>query len=97
MPITQAEIRDRIATDLLKKYVNTLTTQQVRDTLQGFTAPDGAQVVALIKKGNPAELGDFFLKKVLAHLKNLATTEAQSIVQDNTLSATEINRWLGDG
>ncbi len=97
MPLTQAELKERIATDLLKKYVASLTISQVRDTLTNFSPTERQDLVNYIMQGAERALGKFLIGKVVAHLKIIATTEADAMVTDNTLTAAELNRWLGDG
>ncbi len=70
---------------------------QVQDTLTGMGAPQRTRLVALLSSQQTLQVGEFLVRQVASHLKDLATTEADTIVSDNTLSAAEINRWLGDG
>lgn len=97
MPITAEELARKIAKDLLRKYAKGLTIGQVQDALTGMGGAERQRLVSLIASQQPLPVGEFIVRKVREHLTGLAKTEADGIVADNALNATEINRWLGDG
>lgn len=97
MPLTQQQLRDRIASDLMKKYQVELTAVQLRDALVAMDTNERAALLDSIKRGNERAVGASIVRAVTDLLLSLAKTEADSIVADNSLNASELNRWLGDG
>lgn len=97
MPLTQTQLRDRIATDLMKKYFAALTATQVKDALLAASAPDKSLLLDNLRRGNEQKVGSIIYGITNAYLLGLAKSEADTIVSDNSLNAAELNRWLGDG
>ena len=93
--MTKAELEQLIAQDLARKDMKNVTKAQVMDALQAAPAGTGAQLMDAIRNHHAQRTGEIIVSAVLDYLTTESLTEAQTMLTDNTLSLTELDRWLG--
>jgi len=98
MPITQEQLANRIASDLAYKILQEMDwATYVSYASSELTAQEKDKIVEAAQKGNNAPVGALLNRAVGRRVMNDAKAEADAMVANNSLSAVELNRWLGDG
>lgn len=87
-------IEDTIARKLFPKYKENLTWGQAVAGIAAGTAQDKAEIVEALKTTNSTALSNVMFRLVKSHLETLAHTEAVSMMKDNSLDRTELEKIL---
>ena len=95
MPLTQEQIKTRIVAKLLPKYKEGLTWVQLVSAVQAFSSLDKTSIVEAVSGGNAQEAGLILARLIMNELNTLAETEADTMLTDDTLSLTELDRIYG--
>ncbi len=97
MPINQQQLEARIANDLVNKYMEDLVWGDVVGAMQNAGPGDRQIILTGLKNRQFDKIGKALVKLVVSELLSQAAVESATMLVDEKLDMTEINRWLGDG
>ena len=90
-----ATLRQIIISKLRPQLRDALTWADIATLIGGMSAAQKAVLVNAIKHNDAAALGNRILAVVNAKIEADAASEATTMLADNTLTATEIERIIG--
>ena len=92
---TTAELSTIISNRLIPKYIDALVWSDITTAVSAITTGDRTNIVNAVKSNDAADLGRIIFKAVRTYIETQALAEANTMMSDNTLDFTEINRLLG--
>lgn len=95
MALTKADIQARIAADLARKNLEEIEWADVTSAFAASTAAQRQRLLSALQSRNSRRVGEIVLQVVRVQLTSDANTEAGTMLADDQLSLTEIDRWLG--
>jgi len=85
-------IEEKIATKLLPEFMDNLTWTQVVAAVQFMGATGKANIVSGIQNDQPEDVGTVLHTAVFTYLQSLARADADTMMADDSLSRTELDR-----
>ena len=95
MTLTKEQIKTQIIAKLLPKYKIDLTWVQLVSAVQASNSTDKASIVEAVSGGKAQKAGLILSRLIMNELNTLAETEADTMLTDDTLSLTELDRIYG--
>ena len=97
MALTPAQIKARLATELLPKYLKVLTWPQLVAAVQNSSSAQKAELIGHLQGHAPHAAGQKLLQILSTELTVLAEAEVDTMMADGSLDLTGFDRMFGDG
>jgi len=91
---TKAQLEARIAKKLLSKKLREVTWSDLIGVLDGLSPADKATILVAVRSTKPPRIGKVILAAIVLWARAAAETEAGVILSDDSVSLTELVRFL---